>query len=43
MPQNCSIDYAAIIEYVDDVFINGTTAEKTDLKAMFALEDLAHE
>lgn len=43
MPQNCSIDYTAIVDHVDAVFINGTEEEKTALKSLFALEDLAHD
>ncbi|KAH8671712.1 serine carboxypeptidase S28 [Xylariales sp. PMI_506] len=43
MPQNCSNDYAAIVEYVDEVFTNGTEREKTALKTMFAVEALTHD
>jgi hypothetical protein len=42
MPNNCSIDFAAIIAHIDDVFVNGTDAEITALKQQFNLEDLAH-
>ncbi|KAK6087654.1 serine carboxypeptidase S28 [Seiridium cupressi] len=43
MPKNCSIDYEAIVDYVDSVFINGTEDDKLALKAQFNLEDLAHD
>ncbi|ETS84162.1 hypothetical protein PFICI_02187 [Pestalotiopsis fici W106-1] len=43
MPKNCSLDYEAIIDYVDSVFINGTEEEKTALKQQFLLEDLEHD
>jgi hypothetical protein len=43
MPKNCSLDYEAIVEYVDSVFTNGTDAEKTALKQQFLLQDLEHE
>ncbi|KAH8671658.1 serine carboxypeptidase S28 [Xylariales sp. PMI_506] len=43
MPQNCSNDYAAIVDYVDGVFTNGTDDAKVSLKAMFGLAELAHD
>ncbi|KAI0126464.1 serine carboxypeptidase S28 [Xylariales sp. AK1849] len=43
MPQNCSADYSAIIDHVDNVFVNGTDEEKVALKQMFAVEDLEHD
>lgn len=43
MPKNCSLDYEAIIDYVDSVFTNGTDDEKTALKQQFLLEDLEHD
>ncbi|KAH9907082.1 putative serine peptidase [Xylariomycetidae sp. FL2044] len=42
MPQNCSKDYAAIVDYVDDVFLHGTDEEVADLKKLFNLQDLVH-
>ncbi|KAI1808820.1 peptidase S28 [Daldinia bambusicola] len=42
MPKNCSEDYAAIIDYVDKVFVNGSQNETANLKQLFGLQDLAH-
>ncbi|KAI1466238.1 peptidase S28 [Daldinia caldariorum] len=42
MPKNCSEDYAAIINYVDKVFVNGSQNETATLKQLFGLQDLAH-
>ncbi|KAI1474707.1 peptidase S28 [Daldinia eschscholtzii] len=42
MPKNCSEDYAAIIDHVDKVLINGSINETADLKEQFGLQDLAH-
>lgn len=39
-PQNCSGDLGRVIDYVDDVLLNGTEDEKLFLKARFKLEDL---
>jgi hypothetical protein len=43
MPKNCSLDFEAIIEYVDSVFTNGTDNEKAALKQQFLLQDLEHD
>ncbi|KAI1879336.1 hypothetical protein JX265_002290 [Neoarthrinium moseri] len=43
MPKNCSVDYEAIIDHVDNVFVNGSDEDKIALKKMFALEDLEHD
>ncbi|KAK6084908.1 serine carboxypeptidase S28 [Seiridium cupressi] len=43
MPQNCSRDYSAIVDHVDDVFTNGSPQDKASLKAMFAVVDLDHD
>ncbi|ETS81172.1 hypothetical protein PFICI_06174 [Pestalotiopsis fici W106-1] len=43
MPRNCSHDYAAIVEHVDDIFLHGSTQEKQELKQMFAVQDLNHD
>lgn len=43
MPQNCSHDYSAIVDYVDAVFINGSPQDKQELKEMFSLQDLEHD
>ncbi|RFU34920.1 hypothetical protein B7463_g1407, partial [Scytalidium lignicola] len=42
MPQNCSNDMQAIIEYADQILTNGTEEEVYDLKALFGLQDLQH-
>ncbi|KAI2625035.1 peptidase S28 [Hypoxylon sp. NC1633] len=42
MPKNCSEDYSAIIDHVDDVFTHGSPEEQADLKQRFGLQDLAH-
>lgn len=42
MPQNCSKDYTAIINHVDNVLTHGSPEEQTDLKQLFGLQDLAH-
>ncbi|KAI0179393.1 peptidase S28 [Hypoxylon sp. FL1284] len=42
MPNNCSRDYAAIIEHADNVFTHGSPKERADLKQLFGLQDLAH-
>ncbi|KAF7531733.1 hypothetical protein G7054_g8596 [Neopestalotiopsis clavispora] len=43
MPQNCSHDYAAIVDYVDDTFLHGSPQDKQSLKEMFAVQDLDHD
>lgn len=43
MPQNCSADYAAVIEHVDDVFINGSDEDKVALKELFGVEALEYD
>ncbi|KAH6652526.1 serine carboxypeptidase S28 [Truncatella angustata] len=43
MPKNCSLDYEAIVDHIDTVFTKGTEEEKIALKAMFLLEDVAHD
>jgi len=42
MPQNCSRDFSAIIDYTDRVLQHGSRKEKEDLKAMFNLQGLEH-
>ncbi|KAI1370181.1 putative serine peptidase [Hypoxylon crocopeplum] len=42
MPKNCSNDYSAIIDYVDDTFTYGSRKEKADLKQLFGLQGLPH-
>lgn len=43
MPQNCSRDYSAIVDYVDDTFLHGSPQDKASLKDMFAVTDLDHD
>ncbi|KAI0133968.1 serine carboxypeptidase S28 [Xylariales sp. AK1849] len=43
MPQNCSRDYSAIIDHVDNTFLNGSQEDKDSLKEMFAVQDLDHD
>ena len=43
MPQNCSTDVAAVIEYVDTVFKNGTQAQINAVKSNFGLADMVHQ
>ncbi|KAK7971471.1 hypothetical protein PG989_016487 [Apiospora arundinis] len=43
MPQNCSSDYSAIIDYVDKTFTQGSDDDKADLKKMFGVEKLDHD
>jgi hypothetical protein len=43
MPQNCSADFSAIIDHVDDVLLTGTADEKVALKDMFGLGALEHD
>lgn len=43
MPQNCSHDYSAIVDHVDDIFMNGSPQDKQELKEMFSLQDLKHD
>ncbi|KAI5925213.1 putative serine peptidase [Camillea tinctor] len=42
MPQNCTQDYAAIIDYVDGILSNGSAKEQSDLKELFGLQDLKY-
>jgi hypothetical protein len=42
MPKNCSKDVSLVVDYMDDVFMHGTEAEKVKLKTMFGLEYLTH-
>lgn len=42
MPQNCSIDLANVIEYIDATLETGDSTAVSDLKAQFGLEDFEH-
>lgn len=42
MPRNCSIDYSAIVDHVDNIFTNGSSEEQADLKDLFGLQYLAY-
>jgi hypothetical protein len=42
MPQNCSSDVSLVINYVDNILINGTPDEVYELKSLFGLEGLEH-
>jgi hypothetical protein len=43
MPQNCSRDFAAVIDHVDGVLSHGSKKEKRELKTMFGVEALEHD
>jgi hypothetical protein len=43
MPRNCSKDVSLVIDYVDEVLINGSEANKTSLKTLFGLEAVEHD
>ncbi|KAK8209937.1 peptidase S28 [Phyllosticta paracitricarpa] len=43
MPQNCSADVSLVIGHIDGVLKNGTTQQKSDLKAQFGLAGLEHD
>lgn len=40
MPKNCSRDVTAVIDYVDDILLNGSKKEKKAIKKEFSLESL---
>lgn len=42
MPKNCSVDLAKVINYIDNVLVNGTVEEQYELKASFGLGALEH-
>ncbi|KUJ07461.1 putative serine peptidase [Mollisia scopiformis] len=42
MPQNCSSDIAAVIEYLDEVYVVGDHEEIRKTKEMFGLGDVTH-
>ena len=42
MPKNCSRDVVTVIEYVDQVLAYGNKQDVHDLKAMFGMQDVAH-
>ncbi|KAI1140057.1 peptidase S28 [Hypoxylon sp. FL0543] len=42
MPKNCSKDFTAIINYVDEVFTHSSPKEQARLKQLFGLQELAH-
>lgn len=42
MPKNCSADVSLVIDYVDQVYQNGSTDEQYALKERFGLQDLEH-
>lgn len=43
MPANCSKDVSLVIDYVDDILINGNASAKKALKAKFGLATLEHD
>lgn len=43
MPANCSADVQAVVQYVDNVLLNGTAEDKSMLKAMFGAETLVND
>ncbi|KAI5209493.1 serine carboxypeptidase [Aureobasidium subglaciale] len=42
MPKNCSSDVSLVIDHVDNVLLNGTASEISELKTSFGLEGLEH-
>lgn len=42
MPKNCSEDFSAIIDHVDNVFLHGSRKEQADMRELFGLQDLRH-
>lgn len=41
MPQNCSADVQAVITYIDETFVNGTTEEIDAIETTFGM-NLTH-
>ena len=42
MPKNCSKDVNLVIDYMDNILLNGTAQQQHDLKAKFGLETVEH-
>lgn len=38
MPRNCSTDLVKVVDYVDNILINGTSQQQADLKALFGVQ-----
>ncbi|OTA06942.1 alpha/beta hydrolase [Trichoderma parareesei] len=43
MPQNCTADYARIVQYIDGVLLGHNQKAKDELKASFNLGDVEHD
>lgn len=42
LTKNCTADLEAVVDYIDNILVNGTAAAQTELKGMFGLAGLEH-
>ena len=42
MPQNCSADVQAVVQYVDQVFTSGDSQKTQEIKDLFGMDNVTH-